>query len=58
MVVGAGLSGLTAAYELEKLGFEVQVVEARQRLGGRVFTAKIRGSIEELGGKCIEDGKS
>lgn len=55
-VVGAGLSGLTAAYELEKKGFAVQVLEARKRLGGRVFTTYIGNEREELGGKCIDDG--
>jgi monoamine oxidase len=38
IVVGAGLSGLQSALLLEQLGHEVVVLEARQRVGGRVLT--------------------
>lgn len=40
IVIGAGLSGLVAAYELLKLGHDVKVIEAQGRPGGRVFTIR------------------
>ena len=40
VVVGAGLAGLTAAYELERSGATVTVLEARDRVGGRVHTIR------------------
>lgn len=40
LVVGAGVAGLVAAYELLRLGFEVRVLEATGRVGGRVHTLR------------------
>ena len=40
IVVGAGLAGRTAAYELGRAGFDVTVLEARDRIGGRVYTVR------------------
>jgi len=57
LVVGAGLSGLVAARELTARGAEVQVVEARTRLGGRVFTehaADFADTPLEYGGEFID----
>jgi monoamine oxidase len=41
IILGAGLSGLTAAYQLKKSGLDVVLLEARNRIGGRVFTHTI-----------------
>src|SRR5262249_42165072 len=40
IVIGAGLAGLSAAYELSQAGHEVIVLEARARAGGRVRTLR------------------
>ncbi len=48
LVLGGGIAGLSAAYELRKGGYDVQVLEARTRPGGRVFTVR-RGSIIDEG---------
>jgi monoamine oxidase len=46
LILGAGLSGLTVAYELGKVGFDCRVLEARARPGGRCFTVR-RGTVSE-----------
>ncbi len=51
VVVGAGLAGMTAALELMEAGQSVVVLEARNRVGGRVLNHKISGGeISEKGG--------
>src|SRR5262245_25196751 len=49
LVLGAGLAGLTTAYELGKVGYDCRVLEARPRPGGRVFTIR-RGTVSEEDG--------
>ncbi|MDY0961260.1 flavin monoamine oxidase family protein [Massilia sp. CFBP9026] len=50
-ILGAGLAGLCAAYELRKLGYRVQVLEARPYAGGRCQTARRGFRLRELGGE-------
>jgi monoamine oxidase len=59
VVIGAGLSGMTAALELVGAGWDVVVLEARQRVGGRVHTLYEpfgAGLHAESGGESIDDG--
>lgn len=56
VVIGAGLAGLTAAYRLQMAGVDVDLYEARNRVGGRVFTVNINGNVAELGAQNINDG--
>jgi monoamine oxidase len=54
VIVGAGLAGLTAARDLAATGAEVVVLEARDRVGGRVLNEGIGdGKVVELGGTWI-----
>jgi monoamine oxidase len=63
VVAGAGLAGLTAALTLRDAGWDVVLVEARERVGGRVHTA--RGGVDgvalapgvraELGGESVDE---
>lgn len=54
VVIGAGFAGLTAAYELSKAGKKVKVLEARDRVGGRVYTKQINADTYlDLGGQWI-----
>ncbi len=54
VVVGAGASGLAAARALVDEGYEVVVVEARERIGGRVWSTEIGGATVDLGASWIE----
>jgi monoamine oxidase len=49
VVLGAGIAGLVAAYELEQRGFAVTVLEARSRVGGRAWTVRDGDKIEMNG---------
>jgi monoamine oxidase len=61
LVAGAGLAGLAAAHDLDALGARVTVVDARDRVGGRVWT--IRDGFEdgqhaEAGGDFIDEAQT
>jgi len=47
VILGAGISGLVSAYEMKKLGYDVTVLEARERPGGRNWTAR-KGTVVEF----------
>src|SRR5688572_16101534 len=49
VILGAGLAGMTVAYELGKVGFDCRVLEARPRPGGRVLTVRRGTASEEEG---------
>ncbi|MGL4618298.1 flavin monoamine oxidase family protein [Chroococcidiopsis sp.] len=56
IIVGAGLAGLSAAYELVQAGHNIQVFEAQQRLGGRVYTVQMEsGQYGDLGAEFVDD---
>jgi monoamine oxidase len=54
-VVGAGLSGLVAAYRLVQAGADVVVLEARRRVGGRVWRMDVGGLPFDAGAEAIDD---
>lgn len=53
VIIGAGAAGLTAANELKKAGLSVAVLEARDRVGGRLWTDEIDGAMLEIGGQWV-----
>ncbi|MEQ8860574.1 MAG: FAD-dependent oxidoreductase [Pseudomonadales bacterium] len=53
VVLGAGISGLTCAYELERAGYDVTVIEASKRIGGRNMTVRRGDLIDEMGNPQI-----
>ncbi|MBX3281534.1 MAG: FAD-dependent oxidoreductase [Acidobacteria bacterium] len=56
VIIGSGLSGLAAAYKLKNAGWNVTVIEARSRIGGRVFSYSFKEEpslISELGAEWV-----
>lgn len=50
LILGAGLAGMCAAYELEQLGYECRIIEARKRIGGRCVTVRRGDELEDSAG--------
>ncbi len=50
LVLGAGLAGMLAAYELAKAGYGVQLLEYQDRVGGRCYTLRGGDRVVEVGG--------
>jgi monoamine oxidase len=55
IVIGAGIAGLTAANALTHAGVPCVVLEARDRIGGRLHTVDVGGTPVDLGGSWIHD---
>jgi monoamine oxidase len=51
LVLGAGVSGLTLGYELSRLGYDFHILEARDRVGGLVWTVRGGATHTEIGGE-------
>jgi monoamine oxidase len=56
VVIGAGLAGLAAADALRREGADVVVVEARDRIGGRVWSVPFAGGVAERGAEFVFPG--
>jgi len=57
-VVGAGFAGIVAARELQRKGIDVVLLEARDRVGGRVLNEPIGdGKVVEVGGQWVGPGQ-
>lgn len=57
IVIGAGLSGLVCARTLADAGLRVRVLEARDRVGGRLLNGEVGGAIVDLGGQWLTAGQ-
>ena len=49
LIIGGGLAGLALAEQFENAGFDYLLIEARERLGGRILSQQINGSAFDLG---------
>ena len=56
IVIGAGFAGLAAATELADRGIDVLVLEARDRVGGRVWSDRLGSAVIERGAEFVLDG--
>jgi monoamine oxidase len=56
IVIGAGITGLSTAYEMPKAGRSVLVLEASDRVGGRIITRERNGDRVEVGTRYLLSG--
>jgi monoamine oxidase len=54
LILGAGLAGMAAAYELGKLGYKCTILEARERAGGRCWSIR-KGSVNTEVGQAVHE---
>ncbi|KAF7514474.1 hypothetical protein G7054_g15285 [Neopestalotiopsis clavispora] len=52
-IVGGGISGLAAAKDVANAGMSFAVIEARDRVGGRILNAEVANGVEELGAEFV-----
>ena len=57
LIIGGGLSGLSAAWQLHRHGIDVRLLEARDRVGGRVLGHPIGGSTFDCGPSWVWPGQ-
>ena len=57
LVIGGGLAGLATARELQSRGVAVEVLEARERLGGRLHTRRLGAAELDVGGQWLGPGQ-
>ena len=55
LIIGGGISGIYVGYLLKKEGFSIKILEANDRIGGRIYTKKVHNTKVELGAACYLD---
>jgi monoamine oxidase len=61
LIIGAGIAGLTAGYRLRSAGVPIRIIEAQNRVGGRMFSLRnffADGQVCELGGELIDTNQT
>jgi monoamine oxidase len=61
LIIGAGIAGLTAGYRLRQAGIPIRILEAQNRIGGRMYSLRnffADGQVCELGGELIDTNQT